>query len=63
MLESRFKGEEVDICTLHTEEENNHASVPFAHHKFKTPSRYNPAGPLCLEAMIISNERDINQRG
>ena len=34
-LESRFKGEEVDICDLNTEEENNHASVPFAHRKFK----------------------------
>ena len=62
-LESRFKGEEVDICDLNTEEENNHASVPFAHRKFKVKSRYNPAGPPCLEAMIISNERDFNQRG
>ena len=62
-LESRFKGEEVEICDLNTEDENNHASVPFAHRKFKTPSRYNPVGSPCLEAMIISNERDFNQRG
>ena len=62
-LESRFKGEEVDICDLNTEEENNHSSVPFAHRKFKVKSRYNPTGPPCLEAMIISNERDFNQRG
>ena len=62
-LEARFQGEEVDICDLNTEEENNHTSVPFAHRKFKVPSTYNPIGPPCLEAMIISNERDFNRRG
>ena len=62
-LESRFKGEEVDICDLNTEEQNNHSSVPFAHRNFKVPSNYNPVGPPCLEAMIISNERDFNNRG
>ena len=61
-LESRFQGEEVDICDLNTEDENNHTSVPFAHRKFKVPSTYNPIGPPCLEAMIISNERDFNKR-
>ena len=61
-LESRFKGETVDICDLNTEEENNHSSVPFAHRKFKPASSYNPVGPPCLEAMIISNERDFNKR-
>ena len=62
-LESRFKGEDTDICDLYTEEENNHASVPFANRKFKVASNYNPVGPPCLEAMIISNERDFNKRG
>ena len=61
-LESRFKGEEVDICDLNTEEQNNHSSVAFAHRKFKAASRCNPPGPPCLEAMIISNERDFNKR-
>ena len=61
-LISRFKGEEIDICDLNTDEENNHASVPFAHRNFRKPSCYNPAGPPCLEAMIISNEMDLNYR-
>ena len=62
-LESRFKGETVDICDLNTEDENNHSSEPFAHRKCKPRSSYNPLGPPCLEAMIISNERDFNKRG
>lgn len=62
-LASKFQGEETDICDLYTEEENNHASIPFAHRKFKVKSCYNPTGPPNLEAMITSNEMDLNKRG
>jgi len=33
---------------------------PFNHHKFSNPSKWNPLGPINLEAMIISNEHDLN---
>ena len=62
-LESRFKGEEVDICDLQSDEENNHSSYPFAHRNFKPTSSYNPIGPPCLEAMTVANKLDYNNRG
>jgi hypothetical protein len=35
---------------------------PFQHRKFKTPSTFNPVGPNVLEAMILLNEYDFNNR-
>jgi len=36
------------------------ADGPFNHQKFSNPSKWNPIGPVNLEAMIISNEHDLN---
>jgi hypothetical protein len=42
---------------------NLNSFTPFKHRKFKRPARgQGPPGPLNLEAMILSNERDLNNR-
>jgi len=33
---------------------------PFNHQKFRNPSKWNPPGPVNLEAMIVSNEHHLN---
>ena len=35
---------------------------PFKHHSFKKTSKFNPPGPLNLEAMILANEEHFNSR-
>jgi hypothetical protein len=42
---------------------NLQSDIPFKHRKFKRPAKgRGPPGPLNLEAMILSNERDLNRR-
>jgi hypothetical protein len=48
---------------LDTDPNNLLSHKPFKHRKFKLPAKgRGPPGPLNLEAMILSNERDLNSR-
>jgi hypothetical protein len=60
-LKYRFNGDEEDL-TLYNEDSNFQSEEAFAHRKFREKSSYNPTGAPALEAMILNNEHQFNQR-
>jgi hypothetical protein len=54
---------QIDQGSQNFNSDNFHSLAPFFHRKFKNPAKgKGPPGPLNLEAMILSNERDLLQR-
>ena len=61
-LRYHFRDEDGTQWDVPPDSENTHSSEPFEHKKIKNPSRFNPPGPTALEAIILSNELEFNQR-
>ena len=64
-LLSKFETEVIDDNITPTplvDKQNLHCKEAFQHHNFKPPSKFNPQGPPTLEAMILANEADLNNR-
>jgi hypothetical protein len=60
-LRARFEDDSEDDDSRFSDN-NLLSSDPFFHRKFRQPSSFNPVEPLALEAMILSNEHDFNNR-
>jgi hypothetical protein len=60
-LRSRFHVSDEDLYDF-DQDDNPLQSDPFQHRKFRTKSTYNPVGPLALEAFIMNNDHDYNNR-
>jgi hypothetical protein len=60
-LRSRFHISDEDLCDFDFDD-NPHPTDPFRNRKFRINSTFNPVGPLALEAFILNNEHDYNNR-
>ena len=64
-LFSKFKDDdsiEGDLSTIVDPGLNLLSTDPFRHQKLKNKSTFNPVGPPTLEAMILANEHNLNNR-
>jgi hypothetical protein len=53
----------IDVRPVAQDVNNLNSYTPFKHRKFKNPAKgRGPVGPLNLEAMILCNERDLQNR-
>ena len=60
-LRARFHDSNESIYDFNTSDDP-HSPEGFKHRKFREPSTFNPVGPTALEAFILSNEHDYNNR-
>ena len=61
-LRYHFQDDESDSDDYLLNSDNIHSTEPFASRKFKVPSMFNPPGAQALEAMVLANEHELNQR-
>jgi hypothetical protein len=61
-LRYHFRDDDGSEWDAPTDMDNLRSHSPFAHSKFKLPSRFNPPGATSLEAMILTNEMEFNKR-